>query len=243
MIEFKNVTLYLNERKVLDDLSFTIADGEILLLVGGSGSGKSTILKLIMGLWRPDSGEILIDGQDITKMSEKELLKVRRHFGIVFQDGALFDSLTVEENVGFYLREALKMPEEEVRKLVCEELGVLGLRPFLNYYPAELSGGMRKRVAIARAAIKHPHCLLYDEPTAGLDPISAQRVVDMIEDLYKQNVTSVIVTHEIHYFSKLVKRVLLLRNGKIVYDGEPVSDIHSWYGFDEEVEFQKEDCD
>lgn len=232
MIEFKDVTLYLSDRKVLDQLSFFVKEGELLLLVGGSGSGKSTILKLVMGLLRPDQGQVLIDGQDITHMREKDLLRIRRRFGIVFQDGALFDSLTVEENVGFYLREGLKMPEEDVKKEVCNELGNLGLRDFLDYYPAQLSGGMRKRVSIARAAIKHPKCLLYDEPTAGLDPISSQRVVDTITELHKNNVTSIIVTHEIHYFLDIVHRMMLLRDGQIVYDGEPISDIHNWYGYD-----------
>jgi len=230
MIEFKKVSLTLNNRKVLNNISFQIDTGELILLVGGSGSGKSTILKLILGLIRPDSGEISIDNQLITSMREKKLLKVRREFGIVFQEGALFDSLTVEENVGFFLKENLKLPEEQVYKEVVEELKFLGLENFLNYYPSQLSGGMKKRVAVARAAISNPKVMLYDEPTAGLDPIAAQRVVDLISDLHQQlNITSVVVTHEIQYFLSSVKRLLMLREGQIVYDGVPVGDIHEWY--------------
>ncbi len=231
-IRFENVTLYLSERKVLDDLSFTIGTGELVLLVGGSGSGKSTILRLIMGLIRPTAGHIFIDEQDITRMSEAEMLKIRRHFGIVFQEGALFDSLTVEENVGFYLRERMGLSPEEVHQKVVAELSNLGLQNFLDYYPSQLSGGMKKRVAIARAAIKNPDCMLYDEPTAGLDPVSSQKVVDLITELHRDNTTSIVVTHEIHYFFNIVRRMLLLREGKIVYDGEPIHDIHKWYDFD-----------
>ncbi|MCK6622428.1 MAG: ATP-binding cassette domain-containing protein [Calditrichaceae bacterium] len=230
MIRFKDVTLTLGERKVLDNVSFTIETGELILLVGGSGSGKSTILKLILGLARPEKGEIYINGQEIASMRERRLLKVRRDCGIVFQEGALFDSLTVEENVGFFLKENLNMPEEEVHKQVVEELAFLGLEDFLHYYPSQLSGGMKKRVAVARAAIANPRIMLYDEPTAGLDPIAAQRVVDLISDLHRQlNITSVVVTHEIHFFLNKVKRLMMLKDGRIVYDGAPVADIHEWY--------------
>ncbi len=233
MTRFENVTLYLSERKVLDDLSFSIEAGEMVLLVGGSGAGKSTILRLVMGLIRPTSGRIIINGQDITKMSETEMLKMRHRFGIVFQEGALFDSLTVEENVGFYLRERMGMSAEEAHERVVQELTSLGLQNFLDYYPAQLSGGMKKRVAIARASIKNPECLLYDEPTAGLDPMSSQKVVDLMNELHRDHITSVIVTHEIHYFLESVTRMMMLSAGKIVYDGPPIADIHKWYGFDE----------
>ncbi len=233
MTRFENVTLYLSERKVLDNLSFSIEEGEMVLLVGGSGAGKSTILRLVMGLIRPTSGRIILNGQDITKMSESQLLKMRHHFGIVFQEGALFDSLTVEENVGFYLRERMGMSPEEAHERVVQELTGLGLQDFLDYYPSQLSGGMKKRVAIARASIKNPECLLYDEPTAGLDPMSSQRVVDLMNELHRGRITSMIVTHEIHYFLDSVSRMMLLSAGKIVYDGDPIADIHKWYGFAE----------
>jgi phospholipid/cholesterol/gamma-HCH transport system ATP-binding protein len=151
MIRFKEVTLLRDELKVLDSLSFTIDSGELVLLVGGSGSGKSTILKLILGLIKPTIGEIYIANEKITGMREKKMLKVRQNFGIVFQEGALFDSLTVEENVGFFLKENMQLSEEEVRKEVIDELKFLGLEGFLDYYPAQLSGGMKKRVADRRS--------------------------------------------------------------------------------------------
>lgn len=230
MIRFEEVTLMRDELMVLDRVSFTIGAGELLLLVGGSGSGKSTILKLILGLIKPTAGAVYINGERITGMREKQLLKVRRQFGIVFQEGALFDSLTVEENVGFFLKENLKLPDDEVHRQVTEELKFLGLEGFLDYYPAQLSGGMKKRVAVARAAVSNPRAMLYDEPTAGLDPVAAQRVVDLISELHQQlSITSIVVTHEIHYFASIVKRVMMLRNGQIVYDGAPVADIHQWY--------------
>jgi phospholipid/cholesterol/gamma-HCH transport system ATP-binding protein len=230
MIRFEDVTLIYDDRRVLNNISFKIDTGELILLVGGSGSGKSTILKLILGLIRPNSGKIHIDNNLITGMREKNLLKVRRQFGIVFQEGALFDSLTVEENVGFFLKENLKMSEEEVYKEVVDELKFLGLDGFLAYYPSQLSGGMKKRVAVARAAVSNPKVMLYDEPTAGLDPIAAQRVVDLISELHQQlNITSIVVTHELQYFISTVKRLLMLREGNVVYDGVPVADIHEWY--------------
>lgn len=230
MIRFEKVTLLFDELLVLDKISFTIGAGELVLLVGGSGSGKSTILRLILGLIKPTSGEIYINDKNITAMEEQKLLKVRQNFGIVFQEGALFDSLTVEENVGFFLKENSELSEEEVHKEVFDELESLGLQDFLDYYPIQLSGGMKKRVAVARASVSNPRVMLYDEPTAGLDPIAAQRVVDLINDLHlKLNITSIVVTHEIHYFVDIVKRVLMIRDGKLVYDGVPVADIHEWY--------------
>ncbi|RMH95470.1 MAG: ATP-binding cassette domain-containing protein [Calditrichaeota bacterium] len=230
MIEFRDVTLYLNRRRILDRLSFTIEEGESILLVGNSGAGKSTILKLILGLIRPTEGNIYIFGRDITRLSEKELMKVRQQFGIVFQEGALFDSLTVEENVGFFLRENLRLPEAEIRHRVRETLGFLGLESFLHYLPAHLSGGMKKRVAVARAVVSNPLGMLYDEPTAGLDPVSARRVVELISTLHQQmNITTLVVTHEVHYFVDAIHRMIMLKQGRVAYDGPAVEDIHHWY--------------
>lgn len=230
MIEFKNVTLYLNERKILDDISFSIAAGESVMLVGSSGAGKSTILKLILGLIKPTSGDIYIFGKNICRMREKELLKIRQKFGIVFQEGALFDSLTVEENVSFFLRENLHLTQAEINERVMGKLTFLGLDEFSDYLPAHLSGGMKKRVAVARAVVSNPRGMLYDEPTAGLDPNSAKRVVGLIERLQQQfNITSIVVTHEVHYFMDTMERMIMLKNGQIAYDGTPVLDIHDWY--------------
>ncbi len=217
MIELKNVSLILGKKQILDDLSFRVKQGEIVLLAGNSGEGKSTILKLILGLIRPTSGDIHVLGHNIPSLSEKELMRVRQKTAIVFQEGALFDSLTVEENVCFFLKEALHVEAEEARQRVTDILHYLGLEKFMHYSPSQLSGGMKKRVAIARAIVTHPQILLYDEPTAGLDARSALRVVELIKDLQKRlNVTSLIVSHELHYFVRVMDKILYLEKGRII---------------------------
>lgn len=222
---------------ILENLSFSIEEGESVMLVGNSGAGKSTILKLILGLIKPTSGSIYIFGKNIAEMSEKQLMKIRQRFGIVFQEGALFDSLTVEENVGFFLKENLKLAGQEIQRRVWETLEFLGLDKFLHYYPAQLSGGMKKRVAVARAVVANPSGMLYDEPTAGLDPVSARRVVELVDNLRNQfNITSLVVTHEVHYFMDAVQRMIMLKDGTVAYDGAPVLDIHEWY---EEPSYQR----
>jgi len=216
MVEFKNVSLVLGENEILKDVSFRLNEGHIILLSGNSGEGKSTILKLILGLLKPTSGAIFVFGKNLNTLPVKELMKIRQQCGIVFQNGALFDSLNVEENVSFFLREALHVERTEAHKRVLEILEYLGLKNYLNYYPAQLSGGMKKRVAIARAIVTHPKLLLYDEPTAGLDALTAFRVVDLIRDLQKQlNVTSLIVSHEMHYFARTIDKSIHLENGYI----------------------------
>ncbi|NOX36643.1 MAG: ATP-binding cassette domain-containing protein [Calditrichaeota bacterium] len=230
MIEFQHVSLSLHNREILKDVSFRIEKGESILLAGSSGAGKSTILKLALGLIKPTSGRIWVFGREITRLSEKKLMKLRQYFGTVFQGGALFDSLTVEQNVGFFLRENLNVEETEVQNRVRRTLQFLGLDKFLTYLPSQLSGGMRKRVAIARAIVTNPQALLYDEPTAGLDPIAARRVIDLIKHLRESfQVTSLIVSHEIHYFLDIVDRMLMLKDGKIIYDGEPNLDIVEYF--------------
>ena len=219
MVEFKNVSLTLGNRQILDSISFRIAPGEIVLLGGDSGVGKSTILKLILGLIRPTAGNIRVLGHDIGSLKNEALMRVRQQCGIVFQEGALFDSLTVEENVSFFLREALHVPTAELQRRVSETLDYLGLKDYFHYYPAQLSGGMKKRVAIARAIVTRPKLLLYDEPTAGLDARSAIRVVELIRDLQKRfNVTSLIVTHELHYFVRVIDKIFHLENGRIEFE-------------------------
>ncbi len=216
MVEFRNVSLTLGEKQILNDLSFKIDEGQIVLLTGNSGEGKSTILKLILGLLKPTSGTITVLGQDISRLNNKELMKIRQQCGIVFQGGALFDSLSVEENVSFFLKEALHVDPAEAKKRVLEILEYLGLKDYLDYYPAQLSGGMKKRVAIARAIVTHPKLLLYDEPTAGLDAQSASRVVGLIKDLQQRlNVTSLVVSHELYYFMRVMDKMIHLQQGRI----------------------------
>jgi phospholipid/cholesterol/gamma-HCH transport system ATP-binding protein len=245
MIEFRHVHKYFDDEAVLKDVSFKINPGETKIILGESGSGKSTILKLILGLIRPDAGQILIEGQDITKMPERELVAVRSNIGMVFQEGALFDSLSVRENVGYRLSEEGKMDEDEIEAAVLQLLGFVGLEDAIDKMPAELSGGMKRRVGIARALMGTPKVVLYDEPTAGLDPITKRTIVELIIKLRDmEGVTSVFVTHDLHsasiiateYASKdndghlafkagcdslclLNNRFIMLQNGSICFEG------------------------
>lgn len=199
MIEFKNVSKSFEDEAVLRDISFKIVRGETKIILGESGSGKSTILKLILGLIRPDSGQILIDGRDITQVMERDLVSIRRDIGMVFQEGALFDSLSVRENVGYRLLEEAKLQEDEIEVAVLRLLGFVGLEEAIDKMPAELSGGMKRRVGIARALVGTPKVVLYDEPTAGLDPITKRTIVELMIKLRDlEGVTSVFVTHDLH---------------------------------------------
>jgi phospholipid/cholesterol/gamma-HCH transport system ATP-binding protein len=199
MIEFREVYKSFDEEAVLKDISFKIGRGETKIIMGESGSGKSTILKLILGLIKPDSGQILIEGQDIAQMEERELVSVRRDIGMVFQEGALFDSLSVRENVGYRLFEEGRLSEIEIEEAVLQLLGFVGLEEALDKMPAELSGGMKRRVGIARALVGTPRIILYDEPTAGLDPITKRAIVDLMIKLRDmEGVTSIFVTHDLH---------------------------------------------
>jgi phospholipid/cholesterol/gamma-HCH transport system ATP-binding protein len=198
MIEFRNVYKSFDDEMVLKDISFVIKRGETKIILGESGSGKSTILKLILGLIRPDSGQILIDGRDITRMNERELVGIRRNIGMVFQEGALFDSLSVRENVGYRLSEEGRMDESEIEIEVLQQLGFVGLEDAIDKMPAELSGGMKRRVGIARALVGTPKVVLYDEPTAGLDPITKRVIVELMIKLRDmEGVTTIFVTHDL----------------------------------------------
>jgi phospholipid/cholesterol/gamma-HCH transport system ATP-binding protein len=198
MIEFRNVTKAFENDVVLKSVSFKILAGETKVILGVSGSGKSTILKLILGLIRPDDGQILIEGLDITRMRERELVQVRRRIGMVFQEGALFDSLSVRENVGYRLFEDAVLAEEEIEVIVLRLLGFVGLAEAIDKMPAELSGGMKRRVGIARALVGSPKAILYDEPTAGLDPITKKTIVELMIKLRDlEGVTTVFVTHDL----------------------------------------------
>jgi len=198
IVVFENVHLAFDEKVILRDVSFTLLTGHTKIFLGASGAGKSTILKLIVGLLKADAGVIWVNGQRIDGMSEIELMKVRHDLGMVFQEGALFDSLTVAENVGYKLYEETHQPLDEVRARVQEVLGFIGLKDFIDRMPSELSGGQRRRVAIARAMAAKPRILLYDEPTTGLDPITSDTVDDEIIKLRDlENVSSIVVTHQL----------------------------------------------
>jgi phospholipid/cholesterol/gamma-HCH transport system ATP-binding protein len=198
MIEFRNVTKAFDEEVVLENINFSISRGETKIILGASGSGKSTILKLILGLIRPDEGEILIDGRDIALLSERELVPLRGEIGMVFQEGALFDSLSVRENVGYRMYEQGVMSEAEIEVAVMRLLGFVDLEEAIDKMPAELSGGMKRRVGIARALVGTPKVILYDEATAGLDPITKRTIVDLMIKLRDlEGVTTVFVTHDL----------------------------------------------
>ncbi len=197
-IEFIKVSLAFDDKIVLRDVSFVLERGHTKIVIGASGSGKSTILRLILGLLKPDGGEIRINGERVDRMREEALMKVRAGLGMVFQEGALFDSLTVRENVGYQLFEETSMPISEVDARVGEVLGFVGLGEFIGRMPSELSGGQRRRVAIARALTSKPKVLLYDEPTTGLDPITALTVDDEIIKLRDlEGVSAILVTHQL----------------------------------------------
>jgi phospholipid/cholesterol/gamma-HCH transport system ATP-binding protein len=198
IVVFDDVSLAFDDAVVLRNISFTLLAGHTKIILGASGSGKSTTLKLILGLLTPDRGVIYVNGRRIDRMSEAELMAVRADLGMVFQEGALFDSLTVAENVGYKLYEETQMPADEVRNRVEEVLGFIGLGEYIDRMPSELSGGQRRRVAIARAMAAKPRLLLYDEPTTGIDPITAITVDDEIIKLRDlENVSSILVTHQL----------------------------------------------
>ena len=198
IVVFDKVSLAFDDKVILRDVSFTLLTGHTKIFLGASGAGKSTILKLILGLLRPDGGVIWVNGERVDEMTETELMRVRADLGMVFQEGALFDSLTVAENVGYKLYEESDMPLHEVRRRVEEVLGFVGLAEHIDKMPSELSGGQRRRVAIARAMSFKPRILLYDEPTTGLDPITADTIDDEIIKLRDlENVSSIVVTHQL----------------------------------------------
>jgi phospholipid/cholesterol/gamma-HCH transport system ATP-binding protein len=221
-IEFDKVTLSFDGRVILDGVSFTVSHGETKIVMGGSGTGKSTILKLVLGLIKPDSGRILIDGEDTTNYSDRQLTHVRKKIGMVFQDGALFDSLSVFENVGYRLFEK-SVPEAQVEESVRRMLRFVNLENAIDMMPSELSGGMRRRVGIARALVGKPKLILFDEPTAGLDPPTARTICELamkLRDL--EEVSSIFVTHRMD-------------------DVKLMASAFYAYGEDGKVEYQEED--
>jgi len=244
VVVFENVSIGFEDKPVLEGISFRLSKGETKAIFGVAGSGKSTILKLTLGLLKPDAGHIYVLGDDVTQMREEELFGLRQKIGMVFQESALFDSLTVRENVAFRLLEEGNVSEEQIEKPVREALSFVELENTVDKFPSELSGGMRRRVAIARAIITHPEILLYDSPTGGLDPVTSTTIIQLIvkqRDVYKTS--SLLVTHRLqdafvmatHYFDRKANEMrplppgarsdvpmafLILRDGKVIFDGD-----------------------
>ena len=225
MIEVRDVTKKFGNQKVLQGVSLDIRRGEAVVIIGRSGGGKSILLKHLIGLLQPDSGTIRVDGEDITTMNERSLLRVRRKYGMLFQMAALFDSLTVEENVGFVLRRQGVESDAEIRRRVAEALEMVELPGIGHKMPSELSGGMRKRVGLARAIVYRPEIVLYDEPTTGLDPIAADNIDRLIRRVWETlHVTSIAVTHDMKSARTISNRILMLHEGRIYSEG-PTSEI------------------
>jgi phospholipid/cholesterol/gamma-HCH transport system ATP-binding protein len=221
MIELNGVRLMLGDRQVLQGISFEVQPGETKVILGGSGSGKTTILRLILGLFRPDRGSIRVAGQEITDLREQDLPEIRHNMAMVFQGAALFDSLTVRENVGYRLWEQGGLSDEVIEQKVHESLQFVGLEDAIDKMPADLSGGMRKRVGIARALASGAKVLLYDEPTAGLDPINSFMICHLIMRLKAKGVTQVVVTHDLDIAFRVADRIVMIQDGGIIFEGTP----------------------
>ncbi|KAA3636667.1 MAG: ATP-binding cassette domain-containing protein [Calditrichaeota bacterium] len=223
MIEVKNVHFAYGERPILTDVSFKVDSDESVVVMGPSGSGKSTILRLILGLECPQQGEIIIDGQNICAMKERQKQEIRKKIGMVFQDGALFDSLSVWENVGFYLLEHTDMPLDEIGERAVEMLGFVGLdaEEIVDKLPEQLSGGMQRRVAIGRTLLStDPRVMLYDEPTTGLDPQSTENVLGLIKKLnVEKQISTIVVTHQIADAISIASRFIVIVEGSVAFDG------------------------
>lgn len=220
VLELKDVVKGYGDRRILDGVSFKVRLGETKIIIGASGSGKSTILKLIMGLEKPDEGQIFIDGEETTPLKERDMVRIRQRMGMVFQESALFDSLTVRENVAYTLYER-GTDENEIEERVRKSLGFVGLEDAIDKTPSELSGGMKRRVALARALINEPAVMLYDEPTAGLDPVTSRKINELIIALRDiNNVTAVFVTHRMRDAFTLASQYALDGNGRVTFHRE-----------------------
>lgn len=217
MIKLENITMEFQGRQILQDISFEVAPGETLVIIGPSGSGKSTLLRLIIGLLKPTTGHVWVKGQEISQWSEEQLDVLRIHMGMVFQYSALFDSMSVGENVAFGLRQHTQMSEDEISQVVKNKLRVVGLVGKEDLMPNQLSGGMKKRVSLARAIAVNPEILLYDEPTAGLDPIMSSKIDRlMMATRRRMGVTSIVVTHHMSSAFRVADRIAMIHNGRIV---------------------------
>ncbi len=222
MIKLKNLTKYFGELKVLENISYDIPDGDFLAVIGPSGCGKSTLLRLLLRLEEPTAGSVFINGSEVGTLDEEGLIRLRQKIGMVFQFGALFDSLSVYENVAFPLREHTKMTEREIARVVKEKLKLVEMEGTENLMPAELSGGMQKRVGIARALAFNPSTILFDEPTTGLDPVTSLTIEDLMIKLSRElKTTSIVVTHVMQTVYRVAKRIVMLHEGKFIEVGSP----------------------
>jgi phospholipid/cholesterol/gamma-HCH transport system ATP-binding protein len=220
-IALNSVDLTLGDRQVLHDISLYVESGETKVILGGSGSGKTTILRLVLGLYKPDRGTISVHGEDITGLGEREMTEIRQRMAMVFQGAALFDSLSVRENVGYRLWEQGGHSDEEIDRIVLQGLQFVGLEEAIEKMPGDLSGGMRKRVGIARALASGAKILLYDEPTAGLDPINSFAIGHLILQLKAKGVTQVVVTHDLDLAFRVADCIVMIQEGRIVFQGTP----------------------
>ncbi len=228
MIRFENITKALGGKTVLDRISFEVSEGETLVIVGLSGAGKSVTLKHMIRLMQPDSGVVMIDGESINDLGRSALQVTRTKFGMLFQSAALLQWMSVKDNVALPLREHMKISEEEIEKRVASKLNLLNLSDAGDKFPANLSGGMQKRVGLARAIIMNPKIVLYDEPTSGLDPVTSRRIDDLIVDMRKElGITSVVVTHDLHSALFIGTRIMMLHEGRIVENAPPEEFIRS----------------
>lgn len=222
MVLVENLTKEFEGHPVLRGMNLKVEKGETMAIMGRSGCGKSVLLKLIMGLLKPDGGKIWIDGKETANLTEKQMDEVRKRFGMVFQSSALFDSLTVGENVGFSLSRHTNMSREEVAQVVAEKLELVGLHGIEDVMPADLSGGMKKRVSLARAISMNPEMILYDEPTTGLDPVMAEEINLLIAELHDRlKVTSLVVTHDMKSAFSVATRMAMMYDGRIIATGTP----------------------
>lgn len=222
MIEISHLCKAFDSNIVLDNLNLTVKTGETKVIIGRSGTGKSVLLKCIIGLMEPDQGSIKINGAEVTKLSEKEYNKIRMEIGMVFQGGALFDSMSVADNVAFVLNEFMSLDRKTVQDRVADSLAMVGLKGVEHLMPSELSGGMKKRVSLARALCMEPQIILYDEPTSEVDPITADAINSLIVELHdKLKVTSIVVTHDMNAAYKVADRIAMLYRGKVIAEGTP----------------------
>ena len=222
ILRLRGVTKTFDRETVLDGLDLDIAGGETLVVIGRSGCGKSVLLKHLTGLIRPEAGQILFEGEDITRFDRKKIFQMRMHFGMLFQSSALFDSMSVGENVSLPLRKHTTMEGGEIARIAAERLKLVGLTDVYDKYPAEMSGGMKKRIGLARAVVMNPQVVLYDEPTTGLDPIMADVINELIRTLQRElKITSVVVTHDMKSAYHVGDRIAMLHEGKIIFSGSP----------------------